>query len=191
VTHSFSNHLIDILQEVQDDAITIASINAEMVNTALSAGLEATPWHCARVGEPSITLKPRKPAIFSSDERKQPESHGRVLISVSFAGMDTKPDYQQFVDWIAQNVPENVADIRVEAVFGSRSSLYIISVPTEVWVMMPDDEAYSFVGHVTSNNLLHGSGQATAGTSGPQQPSSGRAGNAFGGTGIPFRPHDK
>lgn len=54
-------------------------------------------------------------------------------------------------------VPEYLADInvlKVEAVYQSHSTLLLVSVPVQVWDLLPDDPACHFVGFVTSSNML-------------------------------------
>jgi hypothetical protein len=56
------------------------------------------------------------------------------------------------VEWL-RNVLVNGRDIRVEGTWDSFSTLILLRMPIEVWNLMPEHPAYSFVGFVTSGNL--------------------------------------
>ena len=66
---------------------------------------------------------------------------GRVLVSISFAEVDFAPNYDNFKRWLTNNIPPEVADIKVEAVFDSTSHIFLVSMPIEIWTMLPEHPA--------------------------------------------------
>ncbi|KAJ5469478.1 hypothetical protein N7539_009096 [Penicillium diatomitis] len=65
-------------------------------------------------------------------------------------------DAAQWKAWLARSVPASVfsTEVTIEGAFQG-SDLLLSSIPTEIWTMMPaNDPSYTFVGHVTSSNLL-------------------------------------
>ena len=45
--------------------------------------------------------------------------------------------------------------LKVEAAFESQSTTLIVSVPTHIWCLLPDDPACIFLGFITSPNLCN------------------------------------
>ncbi|KAL8878458.1 MAG: hypothetical protein Q9198_003732 [Flavoplaca austrocitrina] len=78
----------------------------------------------------------------------------RVLLAVSITD-DATCDIAQWKKWLQSDAPWNVTkiEVKVEAVFKSHSTLLIISLPTVAWDMLPNKDAYRFVGFVKSGNL--------------------------------------
>ena len=154
LVHSFTNRVIDILDANPPLAITIAGLNTRLVKEALINVIEATPWHGAVPGQASTTLRPQgsKEQVWAKSQATK--SRGRVLIICSFSGIDSEPNYQNFKNWLASNVLEEIADIQVEAVFEAQSHIFLLTVPIEVWTMLPDHQAWSFMSFVESRNRL-------------------------------------
>jgi hypothetical protein len=65
---------------------------------------------------------------------------------------ETPFNQEDWVEWL-RNVPVNGRDIRIEGTWDSFSTLILLRMPIEVWNLMPEHPAYSFVGFVTSGNL--------------------------------------
>jgi len=56
-----------------------------------------------------------------------------------------------WVEWV-RNCPVDAKDIHIEGKWDSFSTLLLLRMPVAVWNLLPDNEAYSFVGFVTSPN---------------------------------------
>jgi hypothetical protein len=56
-------------------------------------------------------------------------------------------------EWI-RNMPSAGRDIKIHGVYESFSTLVLLSVPTTVWTLLPKNPAYSFIGFITSDNIL-------------------------------------
>ena len=54
---------------------------------------------------------------------------------------------------LARQVPTVGEMVKVEAIFPSYSTLLIISVPLQIWDMLPDHPACSFVGYTSGPNI--------------------------------------
>jgi hypothetical protein len=84
-----------------------------------------------------------------------------VLASVLLRGKATIPDVKDWEAWLSRTIPKQVADIKVEVVFVSNSSLCLITVPIATWSMFQEEKAFNFVAYVESNNILKESGDSS------------------------------
>jgi hypothetical protein len=129
-----------------------------------------TPIHCALTNKRkprSIILSRMAENPIAEPRRKKnrrtcPQGEGgsipneiislpRVIISVR---VDTeKFDFETWLDWI-KDIPPEAANIKVEGVYGSLSTLILLRMPITTWSLLPDDPAYSFVGFTTTTNLV-------------------------------------
>ena len=71
-------------------------------------------------------------------------------------GYTTMPNIQEFKGYLLSQIPQNVADIKVEAAFETTSQLYLVSLPASVWIMLEKNENVEFVAHIKSGNKLQG-----------------------------------
>lgn len=78
-----------------------------------------------------------------------------VLISVALEENQIL-DGEACGQWISE-FPALAKFAKVESVFRSYSTLLLVSIPVVVWNLLPKKLAYSFVGYVSSNNLLKNS----------------------------------
>jgi hypothetical protein len=158
VETSFSRRLIDILLSLEEP-VTVAQVHEILVNQANDprSRLDYTPVHVVRASKPSITLSPviRVPRELKSLRRDRDHSDGKVLVSVLVRGKTTIPDIVQWKKWLAREIPSDVADIQVEAVFDSHSALCLLTLPIAVWDMAKNNEAFSFIAYVESSNLMN------------------------------------
>lgn len=76
----------------------------------------------------------------------------RVIISLALEE-DQNLNSQTCEKWLA-SCPALIKFARVEAVYKSFSTLLLLSVPVFVWNLLPENPACSFVGYVTSMNLM-------------------------------------
>jgi len=79
------------------------------------------------------------------------EQFPQVLVSVRLQSSDVS-DSEAWLDWLLK-APYDAKEIKVEGWFGSFSTLIILNIPLQVWHMMPDNPAVSFIGFVTTENL--------------------------------------
>jgi CubicO group peptidase (beta-lactamase class C family) len=76
-----------------------------------------------------------------------------VLISVALEESQQELDVKKTTRWL-ESIPLLAKWAKVEGVFRSYSTLLLLSIPVPVWNMLPDHPACSFVGYVTSPNLV-------------------------------------
>ncbi|KAH8756559.1 hypothetical protein BGZ57DRAFT_962528 [Hyaloscypha finlandica] len=76
-----------------------------------------------------------------------------VIISVALEENQPDLDVKNTARWLA-SIPFLAKWAKVEGVFKSYSTILFLSVPVPVWNMLPDRPACSFVGYVTSPNLI-------------------------------------
>ncbi|KAK4209563.1 hypothetical protein QBC37DRAFT_450105, partial [Rhypophila decipiens] len=79
------------------------------------------------------------------------EQFPQVIVSVRLQSSDVS-DQEGWLDWLLK-APHDAKHIKVEGWFGSFSTLILLNIPLQVWHMMPDNPAVSFVGFVTTENL--------------------------------------
>ena len=94
----------------------------------------------------SSTANSKKRKRSAEEETKWPQ----VVLSVRLG----KDDFEipTWKEWI-RSIPAEAKDIKVEGVYKSFSTLLLVRMPVAVWDMLPENEAYSFVGFIMSENL--------------------------------------
>ena len=177
VANSFTRRFIDLLKSIDTPDITVAQIHSKLVKGANepNSKLYHTPVHVATTERPSITLRPthKIPREVATLNSTGEFADRKVLVSILLEGKTSIPEVEEWKRWLTSTIPNRIADIKVEAVFESHSSLCLMTMPLAVWDMLKQSEAYGFVAYVESHNIL---------LSQPSQPSSsnvlgGRAGN--------------
>lgn len=160
ITNSFTQRLISLMRESAGADMTVAQIHAKMVENSgdVANFLDSSPVHVAPQTKKSIVLRPfkREPPELRDIKKRDSMSRGKVLISVRLQGMHGVPDINQWKSWLAQGIPRDVADIRIQGVFDTSSTLCLLTVPIEVWDMMGGSDAYSFIEYVSSDNKCLG-----------------------------------
>lgn len=148
IAFSFTQVLIDTLNTLQGQPTSLASIFTKIFHEAQVNQISACPVHIPKQNKPSVTIgKNTHPGVLTPS---MANSADKVLISIRIRE-DIPPDSNQWKDWLAHNLPPGIT---VEAAFGG-SAILLLTLPMEVWTMMPrTNEAYLFIAHVTSNNLL-------------------------------------
>ncbi|KXX74304.1 hypothetical protein MMYC01_208567 [Madurella mycetomatis] len=66
----------------------------------------------------------------------------------------TREDFEPaaWVKWLREAPPEARDLIKIEGFWGSFSSLILVGMPVQVWDLLPDSPAVSFVGFITTDN---------------------------------------
>ncbi|KAL5363448.1 hypothetical protein BJX96DRAFT_155741 [Aspergillus floccosus] len=155
---SLTRRFIDLLRDMEELEITVAQIHSLLVQRSNrpESRLAFTPVHIAASQKPSVTLRPLQyiPKEVVSPPKTKESADGKVLVSVLLEGKTSIPDVEQWTKWLITSVPENIADIKIETVFKSNSSLCLMTMPIEVYDMIRGNDAFSFVAFVESNNIL-------------------------------------
>ena len=97
------------------------------------------------------------PETYSLDDLTSPESTGdfkvpHVLISLALCE-DQELELKACSEWLAA-FPALAKYATVKGVYRSHSTLVIASVPVVIWNLLPENRACSFIGYITSDNLL-------------------------------------
>jgi hypothetical protein len=136
---------------------TVAQIHARLLSQWQVGGtgnyLQTTPVHkaAASFGKPSIILAP--PNVPLVTLKPDQSDTAKVLITVTLD--DGVPfDLTEWRNWLRVHVPANVAEIDIEGIFEASSKVVLLRLPVAIWDMLPDHDAYSFVGYVRSSNLI-------------------------------------
>ena len=146
-TKRFIKHLVDY--SGAGIPFSILEIQARLVTDTT---LKHSPIHAALTNPPeSITLKPLKsPPFHMTQELK---GVARAMISVQFS--DTvQLDLELWQKWLTTHIPMGVGNVKLEGMFESGSKLVLFSLPVYEWGYLPENPAYTFVGLITSSNLL-------------------------------------
>ncbi|KAL8936126.1 MAG: hypothetical protein Q9216_005093 [Gyalolechia sp. 2 TL-2023] len=77
----------------------------------------------------------------------------KVLISIALEE-DQFLRTEDVLDWL-KSFPALAKCVQIESVFGSDSTLLLLSLPVALWDSLPNDPAVSFVAFVKSGNLLN------------------------------------
>ena len=131
----------------------------------MASRIDNTPWYGQIDRVDSITLKPYRSKIEAWAKSSVLKAKGKVLISVSFTGVNMFLNYENFKRWLTSHILEEAGEIKIEAVFNSFSFVYLLTLPVDIWTMFPEHEGWNFVSFVTSNNILLSKPAATASTS--------------------------
>lgn len=83
----------------------------------------------------------------------------RVLISLALEE-DQSLNSKTCEKWLS-SCPVLVKFAKVEAVYKSFSTLLILSIPVFIWNLLPEEPACSFVGYVTSTNMVCSASKAS------------------------------
>ncbi|KAF5855199.1 hypothetical protein ETB97_009733 [Aspergillus alliaceus] len=155
---SLTRRFVDLLNALETEEITVTQMHAKLVQKANHAEsrLLYTPVHVVSEKKPSVTLHPLQNLSreVASLQKTGGLADGKVLVSVLVEGKTSVPNVEQWTKWLATSIPEDVADIKIEAVFESGSSLCLLTLPIAVWDMIKYHESYNFIAFVESNNTL-------------------------------------
>ncbi|KAJ9243813.1 hypothetical protein DTO280E4_3006 [Paecilomyces variotii] len=162
IQRSFTRRLIDLFKSQINPEMTVAQIHAKLVNQANQpgSGLDYTFVHIACDNKQSITLRPLRhmPRELAALKKGDELADGKVLVSVLLEGKTSIPSVSEWETWLARAIPEDVADIKIEAVFETGSALCLMTMPIAVFDMLKGhnhEGAYGFVAYVESNNLMN------------------------------------
>jgi hypothetical protein len=136
---------------------TVAQIHARLLSQWQDGSkgnhLQTTPVHkaAASFDKPSIVLAPSN--VPAATLKPDQSDTAKVLIMVT---LDDKIPHNlaEWRNWLRRQIPTNVAEIEVEGVFEGNSKVVLLRLPVAIWDMLPDHDAYSFVGYVRSSNLV-------------------------------------
>ncbi|KAB8214232.1 hypothetical protein BDV33DRAFT_196280 [Aspergillus novoparasiticus] len=146
VERSFTRRFLDLLASIDCPEITVAQIHAKLVTQANKpeSQQEYTPVHFTSTERPSSTLRPldKGPSEVAGLRRTGELADGKVLISTLLEGKPSIPKIEEWKKWLTSSIPDAVADIKIEAVFESTSSICLVSMPVAVWDMLKRIDAY-------------------------------------------------
>ncbi|RDW74547.1 uncharacterized protein DSM5745_07209 [Aspergillus mulundensis] len=168
---SFTQALIDTLDDLKGAPCTIANLFAILYRNSSQHEVAASPLHIAKRNSPSIVLEklvtetvpnPMTKTALGDTKESKPKSQKKhkVLLAVHIA--DDNPSLAAWKQWLlSRNIPPGVlsAEITVEAVYETEpcSSLLLVTIPLEIWTVLdPTDEAFSFISFVNSSGRTGG-----------------------------------
>ncbi|KAL2072072.1 hypothetical protein VTL71DRAFT_11415 [Oculimacula yallundae] len=95
--------------------------------------------------EPLDQVRKRKRAADEGFEYPQ------VLLAIRLDRQEL--DIEAWKECLLRQLPPEAKDIKIEGIYGSFSTLLLLRLPLEVWDLLPQNHAYSFVGFVTTENM--------------------------------------
>jgi hypothetical protein len=107
---------------------------------------------------PSTSTGNEAPLFGSRNPFRKPGSstagndeHPQILLTIRLE--KTELDIQVWRDWL-RNLPAEGQDIKIDGIYRSFSTLLLLRMPVTIWNLLPENPAYSFVGFVTSENMV-------------------------------------
>lgn len=152
ISISFASRLANVIRSFAGSRVTVAQLHARLVAGAGSDKLSNyTPVRIAPTTKPSVALEPfLTNRNLAKPQKVDTVSDRKILIRANLQEQNITPlDVEQWAQRLAREIPEDIASINIEAVSGSSDVL--LTVPIEVWDMMEDNDAYSFVDFVTGD----------------------------------------
>ncbi|CAG8226392.1 unnamed protein product [Penicillium salamii] len=150
---SLTQVLLDTLRDLNGSPATLAQLYGIIYRRAHQNQIGASPVYIPHESLPSVTLAPLGPQramTRPSTARQYPQ----VLLSVRVRA-NMPHDITLWHAWLESHIPPDVfdANVTVQAAFQG-SCLLLLTLPTELWGMLPHNNgAYTFVAHVNSNIL--------------------------------------
>lgn len=93
------------------------------------------------------------PSSVSSPDNSSEQSCPTVLIAVALEE-DQRLQLNTWAEWL-RDIPAIARYARVEGIYESNSTLMLLSLPINVWDLIPNNPAVSFIGFIKSQNLLN------------------------------------
>jgi hypothetical protein len=103
------------------------------------------------IGNKDSLFGSRNPFCKPGSSNSGNEDHPQILLSIRLE--KTELDIQVWRDWL-RNLPAEGQDIKIEGIYRSFSTLMLLRMPVAIWDLLPENPAYSFVGFVTSYNMM-------------------------------------
>ena len=92
------------------------------------------------------------PSSVSSPGRGSEQCYPTVLIAVALEE-DQSLQLDTWVEWL-RDIPAIAKYARVEGIYESYSSLMLLSLPVNIWDLIPNNPAVSFIGFIKSQDYL-------------------------------------
>ena len=149
---------IVLSNEIRQPSIEIAPIPAPVFTAGLSAprgSASRASSTSSRSSDMANSPRPSQSSKSSIDEVWPDKSFRcpKVLISVALEE-EQWLSTQQWRDWL-RSIPGLVRYANVEGVYGSDSTLLLLSVPVAVWDLLPANPAMTFVGFSRTSELTN------------------------------------
>ncbi|KAH7370074.1 hypothetical protein BKA65DRAFT_487637 [Rhexocercosporidium sp. MPI-PUGE-AT-0058] len=100
----------------------------------------------------------RSPSVPNDHARKRKRpvdesiEYPQVLLAIRLEKHDL--DIEAWKECLLRQLPPEAKEIKIEGIYGSFSTLLLLRLPLEVWDLLPENRAYSFVGFVTTPNVM-------------------------------------
>lgn len=154
LTHRFT----ELLRESEGRPMTVATYHSHLVSRMNSPEhrLENVPLHIQPHTYGSIVLAPLTDTKTQDLlETKPLPCTGRVLISIHLKCDDAVPNVKEFEDHLLAQIGTNGPEIKIVGLFDAKPALLLLTLPTDVWNLMEENENIGFVGHLDGGaNML-------------------------------------
>ncbi|KAF1846336.1 uncharacterized protein K460DRAFT_356027 [Cucurbitaria berberidis CBS 394.84] len=132
--------------------LNLPSVSSPQTGSSPSSLASASGSTASHVGDESRSSSGK---TTSSDLHEPDQAQVLVSISIDSNEIENNPSENvRIYTEILRLLPASATRIKVEGFYGSFSKLVLISMPVCVWNMLPENPAYSFVGFVTTKNMM-------------------------------------
>ncbi len=159
---SFTSRLTELLHDLRDQSFTVVQLHSKLMNYRAAEGprkLLRTPHHGIMSNKDKASIRISRIASARDTELAISQEIGaassRVLIAVSLQRNNL--DSGAWRTWLLSHLPGGINGlslVRPEGIWGAYSVLGLFSLPAAVWDLLPNKFAYSFVGFVTTPNMI-------------------------------------
>ncbi|PVH71184.1 hypothetical protein DL98DRAFT_660783 [Cadophora sp. DSE1049] len=101
---------------------------------------------------PGMSSSSNEPARKRKRPTDEANEYPQVLLAIRLDKHEL--DIEAWKECLLRQLPPEAKDIKIEGIFGSFSTLLLLRVPLEIWDLLPEHRAYSFVGFVTTENMV-------------------------------------
>jgi len=152
----FTKALSEELRRLSSAPLTVAKLHSHLMANRRVHDIQSTPFYWKPLDKASVVLPTKKVKLYDSLVHFKPNSP-RVLITAHVVEDMNRSNVDQLKIWLTKLLPASVLgmEIKLEGKWESNSTVLLFSLPICVWTQIdPRNEAFRYVGEVTSSNQL-------------------------------------
>ncbi|KAF4505467.1 hypothetical protein G6O67_007413 [Ophiocordyceps sinensis] len=145
---SFTRAIIDELKALNGGAITTTQLISRLHSHRSVRKGVSMPVHKRALDDdrpPALIHRIEKTPAPTSAQVTAVKRHSHVLIAVKVAKENTVPNATEWARWLKTNLPPYVGEMQITAKWKTGSALVVFVLPIEIWLGLPERDAYSFI----------------------------------------------
>ncbi|KAM4054673.1 hypothetical protein HRG_005497 [Hirsutella rhossiliensis] len=145
---SFTQAIIDELRKVSPAPISATQLVSQLHSTQSVVRNRSMPVHKLPLDldqPPALIHRIEKTPTPPPTQSTAVPRFSHVLIGVTVEKEDTVPDKAAWATWLTTNLPPYVGQIDIQASWKTGSAFVIFVMPIEIWLGLPEREAYVFL----------------------------------------------